>query len=112
MMRTLSALDMKLTITVRPLSSAALNEIAAEMVSAPTEAEAEVLKQKYISGFFGSSVIAPHDRSSTAGPSSTGIRSNARLVSGALNRQRPKKRPTGAHGSSASRKGLHAPRFT
>lgn len=51
--KTVDALGLQISLSVKPASAAELNSIATKMVNAPTADEAERLKQQYLSGFYG-----------------------------------------------------------
>jgi len=51
--RTTDALGMQITLSIKPASANELNSIATQMVNAPTVAEADKLKKRYLAGFYG-----------------------------------------------------------
>ncbi len=51
--KTVDALGMQISLSIKPASADELNSIAIEMVNAPTAGEAETLKQRYLAGFYG-----------------------------------------------------------
>jgi|GEM_PF-647527 len=51
--KTVDALGMQISLSVKPATADELNTIAHQMVDASTPSEAEKLKQQYLAGFYG-----------------------------------------------------------
>jgi len=58
--KTVDALGMQINLSVKPATVGELNAIAQQMVDAPSTAEAEKLKQRYLAGFYGTPSHAEH----------------------------------------------------
>lgn len=60
MAKAASALDLEIKLSVRPLPVAKLDLIAKKIVEAPTAAEAEQWKDRFVEGFYGKPVRRHH----------------------------------------------------
>jgi hypothetical protein len=50
------AVGLELTLTAKPMSPAQIGELAQAMADAPTQSEANALKEKLIAGFYGTAL--------------------------------------------------------
>lgn len=65
MVKTAEALDLELTLSVKPLPLAELDKIARRLVVAKTAKQADKLKRQFIAGYYGHPVRKTHAQDST-----------------------------------------------
>jgi transcriptional regulator with XRE-family HTH domain len=65
MAKAADALNLKLTLLIKPLPVSKLDKIAKQMVEATTAAKAEKLKEQFIEGFYGKPIHQVHAQNPT-----------------------------------------------